>query len=197
MLVAGLNLMIKLYPIVTKNLKTLLEQHHHLYKKIRCKAEYLEEIIVSALRSSDFAVDWDPASHDKEKDIVVNTKDKIQIKSGTFQKKNNTITISGHRLGRFEGDLIKITNYLNKSSADIISVFNPNKKSKKHLYTVASIPKEVLKDIKPDKWIKKNTAYYQINSKNVEFSIRVSMSWQIWWQIPADKVKIEAELSIN
>ena len=189
--------MIKLYPIVTKNLETLLEQHHQLYKKIRCKAEYLEEIIVLALRSSDFAVDWDPASHDKEKDIVVNSTDKIQIKSGSFTKTNNTITISGHRLGRFEGDLIKITNYLNKSSSDIISVFNPDKTSKKNLYTVASISKEVLKGIKPDKWIKKNTTYTQTNSENVEFSIRISMSWQIWWQIPADKANIEAQLSIN
>ena len=56
------------------------------------------------------------------------------------------------------------------------SISNGDKKSKKHLYNVASISKEVLKGVKPDKWIKKNTTYTQINSKNVEFSIRVSMS---------------------
>ena len=86
--------MINLYPKVTKSIKKNLEIHHQLYKKIRCKAEYLEELIVSSLRSNSFAVDWDPASHDKEKDIIVNSSDNIQIKSGTFQKKNNTITIS-------------------------------------------------------------------------------------------------------
>ena len=197
LLVAGLNLMINLNPKVTKSIKKNLEIHHQLYKKIRCKAEYLEELIVSSLRSNSFVVDWDPASHDKEKDITVNSSDNIQIKSGTFQKKSNTITISGHRLGRFEGDLKKITEYLNSSLSDTISVFNPNKKSDKHHYTVASISKEILKGLKHDKWEKEKTSYSQTNIHGVQFSLRVSMSWQIWWVIPIKLIKLEEKLLIE
>lgn len=189
--------MINLYPKVTKSIKKNLEIHHQLYKKIRCKAEYLEELIVSSLRSNSFVVDWDPASHDKEKDIIVNSSDNIQIKSGTFQKKNNTITISGHRLGRYKGDLKKITKYLNSSLSDTISVFNPNKKSDKHHYTVASISKEILKGLKHDKWKKEKTSYSQTNIHGVQFSLRVSMSWQIWWVIPIKLIKLEEKLLIE
>ena len=189
--------MINLYPKVTKSIKKNLELHHKLYKKIRCKAEYLEELIVSSLRFNNFVVDWDPASHDKEKDIVVNETNKIQIKSGTFQKQKSTITISGHRLGRFKGDLKEVTEYLNSSLSDTISVFNPDKNSEKHLYTVASISREILKGLKYDKWEKENTSYRQTNILGVEFSLRVSMSWQIWWVIPTKLIKIEENILIE
>ena len=189
--------MINLYPRVTKSIKKNLDLHHQLYKKIRCKAEYLEELIVSSLRSNSFVVDWDPASHDKEKDIVVNKTNKIQIKSGTLQKRKNTITISGHRLGRFQGNLKEITDYLNSSLSDIISVFNPDKNSKKHLYTVAYISREILKGLHYDKWEKEKTSYRQTNVLGVEFSLRVSMSWQIWWEIPTRLIKIEENILIE
>ena len=79
--VAGLILMINLFPKVTKSIKQNLIKHHELYKKIRCKAENLEEIIVISLRENNFNVMWDPASHDKEKDIIVNKSIKIKFKS--------------------------------------------------------------------------------------------------------------------
>ena len=188
--------MIDLFPEVTKNIKEILYKHHQIYKKVRCKAEYLEEVVVAALRLNNTEVNWNPASHDKEKDIIVNKNDKIQIKSGKFDKKN-TLSISGHRLGRFNGDLRKVTKYLNDSTSDIISVFNPKKNSDKHFYAVASIPKEVLKDIKHNKWIKKNTTYIQNNSNNVKLSLKIKMSWQIWWEVPVDKIKIYEEFLIN
>jgi len=64
-----------------------LTDHHKLYKKIRCKTENLEELIVRSLDSSGYNVGWDPASHDKIKDIVVNNTNNLSIKSGTFNKK--------------------------------------------------------------------------------------------------------------
>ena len=79
--------MIDLFPEVTKNIKEILYKHHQIYKKVRCKAEYLEEVVVAALRLNNTEVNWNPASHDKEKDIIVNKNDKIQIKSGKFDKK--------------------------------------------------------------------------------------------------------------
>ena len=195
--VAGLILMINLFPKVTKSIKQNLIKHHELYKKIRCKAENLEEIIVISLRENNFNVMWDPASHDKEKDIIVNNSNSIQIKSGTLKKKNNAITISGHRLGRFDGNLKKITEYLNNPSSDVVSIYNPEVKSDKHFYTIASIPKYIFEGLKPDEWTKSRSSYSQTNAKGVKFSLRTTMSWQIWWDIPISLIKIEEQIEIN
>ena len=93
-------------------LKEKIKSHHELYKKIRCKAENLEEIIVQSLKSSNEKVEWIDAGHEIEKDILVNDTYKIQIKSGTLTK--SKIKLSGHRLGRFNEDFNLITDFLNQ-----------------------------------------------------------------------------------
>ena len=60
-----------------------------------------------------------------KKYIIVNKMIKFKLNLGNLIK--NTLSISGHRLGRFNGDLRKVTKYLNDSTSDIISVFNPKK----------------------------------------------------------------------
>ena len=113
------------------------------------------------------------------------------------KKKNNAITISGHRLGRFDGNLKKITEYLNNPSSDVVSIYNPEVKSDKHFYTIASIPKYIFEGLKPDEWTKSRSSYSQTNAKGVKFSLRTTMSWQIWWDIPISLIKIEEQIEIN
>ena len=50
-----------------ESLKNNLLKHHKLYKEIRCKGEYLEELLVISLKSQGYKVEWKPASHDKKK----------------------------------------------------------------------------------------------------------------------------------
>ena len=90
--------------------KNDLKKYHQLFNKVRCKAEGLEELIVFSIKSEIDNVTWKPSAHDKEVDIIVNSY-KIQIKSGVIQ--NNKLSLSGHRLGRFNGELDQITEYLN------------------------------------------------------------------------------------
>ena len=42
----------------------------------------------------------------------------------------------------------------------------------------------ILTGISQDKWEKAGKQYQQTNSEGVLFSLRPSMSWQIWWEIP-------------
>ena len=173
-----------------------LTDHHKLYKKIRCKAENLEELIVRSLDSSGYNVGWDPASHDKIKDIVVNNTNNLSIKSGTFNKKKKSINISGHRLGSFKSNFKEITDYLNKST-DTISVYNPSKNFKKHTYVISTISKEKFAGLKSDAWIKKGAAFNQTNAFNVKFSLRPTMSWQIWWEIPVSQAELLGTIEID
>ncbi len=55
-----------------ENIKNNLIKHQQLYKKIRCKAEYLEEILTISFRSTGYDVVWKPGSHDKQKDLIIN-----------------------------------------------------------------------------------------------------------------------------
>ena len=107
-----------------QSLKINLLNHHKLYKKIRCKAEYLEEILTLAFRSAKFNVVWKPASHDKKKDLIVENIN-LSVKSGVLMPRKNFLEISGHRLTRFNRNLMNITQYLNKST-HTICIYNPN-----------------------------------------------------------------------
>lgn len=44
------------------------------------------------------------------------------------------------------------------------------------------------------KWLEKNYVY--VNNDGIEFSIRPSMSWQIWWSIPLNKIDSKTRLLI-
>ena len=109
-----------------QSLERYLRQYHELFDADGCKAWQLEELIVKAIKSDTHAQHhplWKEAGHDDEADVTVRTNGTshaLQIKSGKF--KNDTLELSGHRLGRYKGDIEKITNYLNSAHADILAV---------------------------------------------------------------------------
>lgn len=105
-----------------------IKKYHDLFDGGRCSGWEQEKLIVNAIKSDTTAqhhVLWKEAGHDDKADIEVQINDDtfpLQIKSGKVQVKKNQLIISGHRLGRFKEDLTKITKYLNRNSANIISV---------------------------------------------------------------------------
>lgn len=122
----------------------------------------------------------------------------IQIKSG--QKNKDYLTISGHRLGRFKENFEEITKYLNNKTANIISVsYNKidDESGRCHAYHVCYIDVEHLTKIAPNGWCKSGKTYEQIVSNGVVFSLRPSMSWQIWWKIPHELVEEAKKFEIT
>lgn len=178
----------RLTDIMLQNLEKDLKKFHELFQGGRCQAWQLEEIIAKAIRS-DFSksesVIWKGNGHDIGCDIIVNGKHEIQIKSGSIKKEH--LVLSGHRLGRFEGDFEKITNFLNQNTYLLVAVPYYTKEcqlGKSHIYQIFYIDSEILKIDNYKKWKKHNKSYKCVNKYGVELSIMPSMSWQIWWKIP-------------
>lgn len=176
--------------------KEKIKSHHELYKKIRCKAEYLEEIIVQSLRSTKEKVKWNPAGHEQEKDILVNDTYKIQIKSGTLTQ--SKLKVSGHRLGRFENNFNKITDFLNKLDSDIYATTNPSPRmsTNEHKYHLYYVNKKAITGIKKEDWEKSGAGYKNKNTIGTIFLLKPTMSWQIWWEIPLSYAEKVYEINI-
>ena len=113
--------MYQLTPRMLQHLGRDLEKFHDLFFGGRCDSWQLEELIVSAIKADTQAqhqVFWKEKGHDDMADLQVRTNGDmhpLQIKSGKIQ--SGGLVLSGHRLGRFQGDLARISEYLNERSA--------------------------------------------------------------------------------
>lgn len=136
----------------------------------------------------------DRKGHDDKADAIIvlnGQRHAIQIKSG--KTRNDVLEISGHRLGRFEGNLDSITSYLNSMTSTIFSVSYERNEQEGliHNYCLRYIDINQLTGLNSNRWDaieKKNKSgiskYVQTNIHNVETRIHPSMSWQVWWKIP-------------
>ena len=193
----------RLTPIMIQNLESSLIEYHKLFSGGRCSGWELEELIVKAIKSDtqvNHHVKWREGGHDFKEDIWVKTNGEfhsIQIKSGRIQK--DSLIISGNRLGRFSNDFNEITNFLNNKKDNVISipydVIN-DEKGRTHNYKIVYIGIDLIRGLKTNKWIERGKQYTQKNDKNVEFFLRPSMSWQIWWKIPLSLLEEVKNFSI-
>ena len=135
--------MYRLTPRMLQRFRQDLAKYHELFTAGRCKGWEQEELIVNAIKSDTQAqhhVKWREAGHDDKADIRVRTNGEyheIQVKSGQVKPVKELLVFSGHRLGRFGGDIEKITEYLNGNKANIISVSYSKKdddKGRHHIY---------------------------------------------------------------
>ena len=195
--------MYELTPRMVQSFKNYLIKFHELFGGGRCAAWQQEELIVKAIKSDTQAqhqVFWTEAGHDDHADIRVRVNggiSPIQIKSGSI--KNNKLILSGYRLGRFHGDLEAITGYLNHVDSDVISVpyYQINgTEGRIHVYEICYVGILVLRCLQANEWGKAGNNYVQVNKYDVEFSIRPSMSWQVWWAVPLSVIKRTNEIRI-
>ena len=196
--------MYRLTPRMLQYFRQDLERYHALFSAGRCSGWELEELIFRAIQSDNNAQHhafWKEAGHDDQADIRVRTNGDtypLQIKSGAIR--GGFLTLSGHRLGRFDGDLGLITDYLNANSAEIISV--PYRKidddnGRRHIYRMVYANVEHLTGLNVADWEQIGAAWTQTNEHGVQFSLRPSMSWQIWWRIPEGLLDLGNEIVIQ
>ncbi len=176
-----------------QELRNDLKRYHGLFTGGRCGAWELEELITRAINSDNNTqhhARWNEGGHDDNADIEVRINGRkvgIQVKSGKVNTRNETLTISGHRLGRFDKNLHAISDYLNERTVDIISVsYNQinNDQGRQHEYTVRYIEIDRLAGVFPERWEQHGRQWRQENDYGVLLSLRPSMSWQVWWEIP-------------
>lgn len=188
----------RLTPRMLQRLERDLRKYHELFSGGRCAGWQQEELVVAAIKSDTAAqhhVFWQEAGHDDKADIRVRTNGDehfLQLKSGKVQAES--LILSGHRLGRFGGVLKDITDYLNSGSANLLAI--PYKRvddenGRRHIYQVSYVDAELLTGLSADDWKREGKSYEQVNEYGVEFSVRPSMSWQVWWSIPLSHVEQE------
>lgn len=187
-----------------------LRKFHDLFSGGRCLGWQQEELIVAAIKADTQAqhhVLWKERGHDDKADIQVRTNGDVhalQIKSGEIiggrKGKEKKLKLSGHRHGRFEGDLQQITDYLNTRTANIIAVpyeQTDNQQGRIHIYTVSYVDIRYLRELKADEWERKKKIYVQTNAHGVEATLKPSLSWQVWWNVPMELVEQTTPISIR
>ena len=199
--------MYELTPRMEQKFRSLLAEFHKLFDGSRCSGPLLEELLVNSIKSdthSNHHVTWVENKHDDKYDIKVETNGKqhfLELKSGTVTGKGSAkaLTLSGHRLGRFDEDLFKISDYLNTSDSQIISVPYrrvDNKVGRSHYYRVTYINADILKGVSGADWVKSGKQFKATNISGVELSLRPKMSWQVWWKIPYSLVVEKDEFNV-
>jgi len=194
----------RLTPHMEQNLRQLLKQYHDLFDGGRCSGWKLEELFVKSIKSDTNAnhlPKWHEAGHDDKEDILVVENGKeyhVQVKSGRITKRNPRLQLSGHRLGRFKGDLEQISDYLNNLPANYIATpyrLLEDDQDRSHIYHLCYIDRFMLSGIKSENWYKHGRQYRNQNEHGVVFSLRPSMSWQIWWEIPLNCLEMTDEFT--
>ncbi|MBC6442547.1 MAG: hypothetical protein GDA53_05365 [Rhodobacteraceae bacterium] len=130
--------MYRLTARMIRHLERDLKQYHALFTGGRCQGWEMEELLVRAIRADTGAGHhpmWKEAGHDDQADIRIRTNGMVwpvNVKSGKIRKSRKTgeesLTLSGHRLGRFQEDFGALTDYLNTPAADIIAVPHETRK---------------------------------------------------------------------
>jgi len=189
-----------------QNFRQCLTEFHSLFDGGRCIGWQLEELVARAIKSDTSAhhhAIWKEGGHDIEAGIRLRTNGEehdLQIKSGRILKRKAFLKLSGYRLGRFEGDLVKISKFLNEDRANFVAIpyeqVNDDE-GRKHIYRICYIANKYLRGVSEDGWKQKGKQWIQKNDYEVEFSLSPSMNWQIWWSIPLDLVGQTEAISIG
>lgn len=197
--------MYRLTPRMIQRLRKGLARYHDLFDAGRCSGRELEELLVVCIRSDTQVlhdVSWQETGHDKEKDIMVQENGKthlLQVKSGKLFKSH--LSLSGHRLTRYKENFKLISEYLNdQNKADVLSVpyrQTNDEHGRKHTYSIWYIDSEHFSNVDPDGWEKNGGNYEQMVDSGIVYSLRPSMSWQIWWEVPFSIIEKTEEFSIG
>jgi hypothetical protein len=196
-----------------QTLRQYLEKYHDLFDGGRCSGWELEELVFKSIQSDSTAAHhatWQEGGHDDEADIRVRVNSEVhplQIKSGEIKQvtsgdeRKPHLVLSGHRLGRFNGNFESITEYLNKDRADFLSI--PYRKvddetGRHHIYQIVYVEQSYLRQLNPTQWEQASiSSLKQINPHGVIFTLHPSMSWQVWWRIPLSLVDHSPEFIIG
>ncbi len=188
----------------------LLGDFHQLFSGCRCEGIQTEELLFRSINADPQApsrAHWQEGGHDDEADIIIRDNGHViplQVKSGR-ERPRGKISLSGHRLGRFSGDVDEMSAYLNRpDAADIILLAYQRvdgEMGRRHIYKVGYLPIEMLRVV-PENWLKSVSpkgavTYRQINQRSIHMRIVERLSWQVWWEVPISLIEWEREMSFG
>ena len=163
------------FDMIAAVMEKRLRLHHNLYDS-RCKDILLEENFHKALLELNIPNKWKSGSHSVKYDIMTNGPD-IGVKSGQINLEKNTLTYSGSRLGSQKTLEDKIE-FLEDNKPYYTFFMAETKKSKSYFFCV--LQNDVISYRL--NWNQKNNIF-EASCKNYKFTIRETMSDQIWSDI--------------
>lgn len=163
------------YDQIAETMQKRLSLHHSLYDS-RCKDILLEENFHKALLELNVPNIWKSGSHSVRYDIVTNGPD-IGIKSGQINFDKKILTYSGSRLGSHKTIDDKI-NFLEANKPTFTFFMAETKKSKSYFFCV--LQNDVLSYRL--EW-KQRDNVFEASTSNFKFTIRETMSDQLWSEI--------------
>lgn len=189
------------------NLKSQLAIHHGIYR-LSCSSEYLEEMIAASLENSGFKNDWEPnRSHAISVDMTLKDGKTVSIKSGTYDKANKNLKISGSRLGK-HSTIENMVKAIKAEAADIyfcMARLNeewqpvPLHHEPKKYYFFAFESALLGYDKYP--WEQRKTSTgrlnYHMEGPGIKAEIRESMSHQLWTTISTNLIGDPRSIVVN
>lgn len=193
-------------------LRRYLNQYHELFDSKGCSGLELEELIFKAIqsdRTSGLYATRREIRRSDQANIRVEVNGKmhlLQIRQGAIKRAGSGearkphLVILGPQLKHFKHDFEKITEHLNSSSSDILSVLYRKLQDDEgghHSYQFLYVENMYLGQLNPNQWERAKLNWRQINPYGVIFTVRPSVNWQIWWRIPLSLVNQSEEFRIG
>lgn len=194
--------MYRLTPRMQQILRRNLKEYHYLFNGGGCSGQCLEELIFQSIRldyDAGHYATWKRAGHDDQADICVTVNGEtypLDIKSGIVE--GRYLTLLGPRLGRFEGDIERITAYLNNRKSEMLSVSYHSVAEDRgvNLYQIMYVDATYFQDLNPSNWRRTGRRWEQTNQYGVIFLLNPAMGWKIRWKIPEKLLDMSEEFFI-
>ena len=153
----------------------------------------LEELISFAFADSGQTHLYESGSHKKGSDISTDDED-FSVKSSKIE--SGKMKISSFRLTRFDNDLPSMINFIDNEGKnfDNYLVLSRNETADKISYSFYILPSTIF-TASSMQWVEKIgkkgqvTGWKTINNKDINLSISISMSNQLWIEIKTDYIK--------
>ena len=198
----------RLTPRMRQALRRNLKEYHYLFSRGGCTGKCLEELIFQSIRSDDDArhyATWKRSGHDDQADICVTVNGETyswDIKSGIV--KGRYLTLSGARLERFEGDIERITAYLNNRKSEMLSVSYHGVVEDREIaadygkcrYQIMYVAATYFHGLNPFSWEQVKKRWRQTNRYGVIFWLNPAMGWKLRWKVPEKLLDMSEEFFI-
>jgi hypothetical protein len=186
---------------IKRAIQKRIKKHHKLYD-LPVIAEYWEEVFAKSVEDGEGYSDWKPdKSHCIGKDQVCTIDGetyRISNKSGKYNRKNETLVISGSRSGEYETLEDKIKFFSDKKEDVYVCCATETKKPSSKNYYIFFFESKLL-NYSEANWLPKygknqtQTGWY-CDTDNYRAEIRHSLSGQIWTTIKLLNANITPEV---
>ena len=191
-----------------QQLEQKITQHHNLYR-FPLKAELWEDIFDQTINS--FTSDWEGGGHSVGADVVSENNSlfqkgsRLQLKSGDYNPKNNTVKWNGHRTTKHKTIEEKV-DFISKNHYDYYVMLMRNKKDwkegKKIYYLLMFESSKI--NYSSLIWFEKHSKQNNLTgwkgmgtTQPYTAEINISMSHQLWTTSDVSYLGIPHKIEIN